>query len=320
MTPPYYRELGIEVELAVLVGAAELEDGLRGGETAIADDVWDAAPSLAGWDVVIAHGPLPVPVSVLRLSIDASQPDAALWERLRPLVGRVAVPSASYGPPGVEAVELPEAIDPLSPRCADLPVALAGSLLRARGVDTARPCCCMLRAFDSWQDPQDVLDGFAMAKTELPQLQLVLAGDEAWGPLREVFDYAQEQEDVVLVNHASDVELNALGQIARAALESSLAPGPHVPTLETLWKRTPVIAAGRRGAAHPVRDGRDGYLVDSPEQAAERLVELVRDPSLAIELGDSGQDLVREKHLVTGRLADELELVSAARAATLQSP
>jgi trehalose synthase len=165
-----------------------------------------------------------------------------------------------------------------------------------------------------------VLDAFALAKEQVPQLQLVLAGRDGWDPLREVFEYAQEQEDAVLVKNAGDLELNALRQIARVALESSLAPTSTVPTLETLWKRTPVISAGRRGAAHPVRDGRDGYLVDSPERAAERLIELVRDPSLAIELGASGHGLVREKHLVARLLANELELASAARAATLQSP
>ena len=58
MTAPFYRELGIDVELAALVGAREIENGLRGAETAITDDGWAAYREtttglLDGWDVVL---------------------------------------------------------------------------------------------------------------------------------------------------------------------------------------------------------------------------------------------------------------------------
>jgi trehalose synthase len=334
--PALQLDLGIEAGVAVVAGdralrrlVRELEDGLQGAETAISDDAWSAYREVTnglavGWDVVIAHGPGPLGAgaSLVRFPVDASKPDPAAWERLRPLVERCAAPATDYAPPGIDAAHVPEAIDPLAPGCVDLPVPLAGSMLRSLGVDTSRPCCCQLRPFDSWQDPQDVLDAFELAKAELPQLQLVLAGEEAeaWGPLREVFDYAREQDDVLLLMGVGDVELNALRQISRVALESALAATSALTTLETLWKRTPVISAGRRGSAHPVRDGVDGCLVDTPEAAGERLVELVRDPSLGIELGASGHELVRERFLVTRLLEDELELVTAARAATLQSP
>jgi trehalose synthase len=285
------------------VGAGEIENGLRGAEMAISDEGFagyreTTAELLDGWDVVISHDVPAAGVSVLLLTVDPSGAD----ERVRTLVDAC---------PRVE--EANEAIDPL-----DLPVTLAGELVRSLGVDTGRPCCCQLDAFDSWQDPQDVIDAFELAKEELPELQLVLAGNGGWGPLREVTDYAQE--DVILAADAGEVELSALLQIARVGLESSLAAGSVVPTLQALWKRKPVISAGRRGAAYPVRDGIDGYLVDTPEQAAERLVELVRDPSLAIELGTSGHELVAERHLVTSVLEDELALVTQAWTATFQSP
>jgi glycosyltransferase involved in cell wall biosynthesis len=303
VTAPFYRELGIDVELAALVGAREVENGLRGAETAITDEGWAAyrettAELLDGWDVVISHDMPAAGLSVLSLTVDPSAAD----ERVRALVEACPI-----------VVQATEAIDPV-----DLPVALAGQLVRSLGIDTARPCCCQLHAFDGWQDPQDVIDAFELAKAEVPELQLVLAAGGGWGPLREVSDYAGH--DVVLAAAAAEVELSAVLQIARVALESSLAPGSMVPTLEALWKRTPVISAGHRGAAYPVRDGRDGYLVDTPEQAAEKLVELVRDPSLAIEMGASGHELVRERHLVTRLLEQELALLSKARTATFQSP
>ena len=292
----------------------------------------------------MAHGPGPLAAAtggpapaLLRLELDASRPEPAAWARLAPLVeacAALSLPSAGYAPPGLggRVVEVAEAIDPLAPGAIEQPAALAGSMLRSFGVDTTRPCCCQLRPFDTWQDPHDVLDAFALAKAELPALQLVLAGDpargdlEAWRLLREVSDYAGERTDVLLLTGPGglgSVELGALRRIARVALESTLAPASAITTIETLWAGTPVISSGARGAAHPVRDGSEGYLVDTPESAAARLVELVADPGLAIELGAAGRELVRERFLITRLLEDELGLLARAGGgdpATLQSP
>ncbi len=355
-----HRDLGLEGELWALAGerplwqlVRELEDGLQGAETAISDEAWNGylegarsavAGRLGDWDIVVAHGPGPLAAvtggpaqAVLRLELDASRPEPGVWARLAPLVGACAVlslPSAGYAPPGLggRVVEVAEAIDPLAPGAIEQPAALAGSMLRSFGVDTTRPCCCQLRPFDTWQDPHDVLDAFALAKAELPPLQLVLAGDparadlEAWRLLREVSDYAGERADVLLLTGPGglgSVELGALRRIARVALESTLAPASATTTIETLWAGTPVISSGARGAAYPVRDGSEGYLVDTPESAAARLVELVGDPGLAIELGGAGRELVRERFLVTRLLEDELGLLARAGGgdpATLQSP
>jgi trehalose synthase len=345
-----HRDLGLEAELWALAGdrplwqlVRQLEDGLQGGETAISDDAWagylestreTAAGRLDDWDVVVAHGPGPLAVAVdgpamavLRLELDASAAEAGAWARLAPLVEECAalfVSSAAYFRPGFgdRVVEAPEAIDPLAPGAVDLPVTLAGSMLRSFGVDTSRPCCCQLRPFDTWQDPHDVLDAFALAKAELPELQLVLAGDpargdlEGWQLLREMSEYASERPDVILLTGPGglgSVELGALRRVSRVALESTMAPSSALTTLETLWAGTPVISEGRRGAAHPVRDGREGYLTDSPESMAARLVELVGDPGLAIELGGAGRELVQERFLITRLLEDELVLLGRER-------
>jgi len=47
-----------------------------------------------------------------------------------------------------------------------------------------------------------------------------------------------------------------------------------------------------------VRDGVDGFLSDDTETAAARLVELVRDPGLAVEMGRAGPELTRRSSTV----------------------
>jgi trehalose synthase len=308
-----YEDLGLSADFQMLAGdrplwriVNQLEDGLMGGETAISDDAWaefvDDSPAPEGYDVVIAHGPGPLAAAgkagaayIWRCELDFSTPDPSAWERLKPLVD------------GSDAVaELPEAVDPLSPASVDLPVQLAGSMLRSLGVDLSRPCCFQARPFDTWQDPHDVLDTFAVAREQAPALQLVLAGDpadndvEAWRLLREVSDYAETQQDLLLLRGVGDVELNALRALARAGVESSLAPGSELSSLETLWKGTPVVSASEAG---------------SPEAAAERLVELVRDPGLAIELGGAGHERVRAAHLITRLAESELLLLASFQSA-----
>ena len=52
-----------------------------------------------------------------------------------------------------------------------------------------------------------------------------------------------------------------------------------------MWRGTPVVGRPQGGTPLQVRDGVDGYLADGAEQVAARVVELVADPGLAIEMG-----------------------------------
>jgi trehalose synthase len=293
-----YGDLGVHAEYNVLVGAdltRQLEDGLLGGETAISESAWtqfvEDSPTPTGYDVVVAHGPGPLASAskagapcLLRCELDCSNAEAATWGRLQPLARAIAVPKADYAPPGIQVHELPEAIDPLAPGSIELPVKLAGSLLRARGIDLTRPLC--FHEFDAWQDSHAVVDA-----STLPGLQLVLVGDE-WDLLRELSEYAQTADGARVLRHVGDVEMNALRALSRAGVESPLAGGSELARLETWWKGTPVVEAD-----------------------PSRIDELVGDPGLAIELGAEGRQRVREQHLITHLAENELRLL-----ASFQSP
>jgi len=90
-------------------------------------------------------------------------------------------------------------------------------------------------------------------------------------------------------------------------IERSLRESFELAPFEALWKRTPVVG----GPAFAIRDGVDGFFAASEDEAAERIVELVRDPGLAIEMGRAGRDRVREQFLVTAALERELRAVAA---------
>ncbi|MFL5827033.1 MAG: hypothetical protein ACJ76V_10975 [Thermoleophilaceae bacterium] len=352
------RGAGLDADWRLLGGdrewfelARQLEDGLRGGETALEPAALErfrgavmesVRPLFDQSDVAFLHG-----AGALAAAPGAGlplvwAPDAAAasvseqaWDVLSPAAARCRAwfltggATAPHPDEGVELRSAAAALDPLSPAALDLPVATAGALVRALGVDLARPFVCELWPFDPWADPFASLDGFEAARTEIGELQLVLAGapqrgDQAgFALMREVEQMAADTPGVVVAGPLGAAEAGALVQLARVAIDSALRPGGPGPALAAMWKRTPVLALGDARAGHPVRDGRDGFLPDGPESAALRLVELVGDPGLAAELGDSAHELVRGAHLLPRLAAEELELIAvltAGDAASLQRP
>jgi trehalose synthase len=353
---PLLRGAGIEPEWRVAFGdrpfreiARALHDGAQGAEAGLVDGGWDryaqaleaAAAEVEGeWDAVVLHDPEPLPAVAgfeagplaWRCHVDASDPDEDAWARVAPFADRCAArvfPAGSFAPPGATADrEIPPAIDPLGPAAVELPVRLAGRIVRSAGIDLSRPFCAMVARLDPWKDPHAVVDAFELATDEVPQLQLALAGApapddaEGWRVFKEIADYAAPLDDVHLVTGftgAGSVELGAVRQLARVLVHHSLREGFGLAASEALWKGTPVVAGASGGIPLQVRDGQEGYLCETPEETAQRLVELVRDPGLAIELGENGRRRVRERFLVTRLVADELGFMAELTGASVQA-
>jgi trehalose synthase len=323
------------------VGAA-LEHGMRGGESAIASDEWEAwseaceriGRGLNGTaDLVVLHDPgtlglapgLDVPVT-WRCHLDASSAEGEALDRVTGLLEHTRltlVPHESFAPDPLRDDRLraaPPGIDPLDSRNLDLEPRLPGRVVRPLGVDLERPFVLQVVQLDRWDDPHGAIEAFALAKAEEPELQLVLAGlldagaADDWRAAKEVSDYAAGQEDLLLLTSyegLGSLEVGALQRLARAGLELSLREGFDLAPCETLWKRTPVVGRADGGLRLTVRDGVDGFLAADPEQLAARLVELVRDPGLAVEMGRAGRERVRERFLVTAALERELRALAA---------
>jgi trehalose synthase len=347
---PLAADAGLDVEWRVLYGGApfgdvarDLYDGLQGAETAIAPSTWSeylegvaaAVGSLRDdCDVLVLHDPGTLALLaqddgsarvVWRCHVDASAPEAATWERLAPLLEGCdwgVFACDGFWPPnlGGDVRAIAPAIDPLGPKHMDMPLRLAGHVLRSLGIDLTRPLVCNVSRLDRWKDPHGVIDAFAQVKRGADDLQLVIVGAlPGEGPddfriAREVADYAAGMHDVrVMTSYTGigEVEVGALQRVARVSLQRSLREGFGLAAAESLWKRTPVIAQAGGGLASQVEHGTSGYLVDDTVEMAGRLEELVLDPGLAIELGTAGRQRVHERFLMTRLLEDELRLLAS---------
>jgi trehalose synthase len=346
---PLAVDAGLEVEWRVVFGGSEwqavaraLHDGMQGAETAVDDAAWGgyldacaeaAAVAQDGWDAVVLHDPAPLGLAasigspvLWRCHVDASDPDAPLLDRAVSVAENcagLAFPDLSFAPErlrGEHPLVAPPGIDPLSTRNLEPAPRLAGRVLRPFGVDLDQPLVCQLMRLDRWKDPHATLEAFALAREEVPGLQLVLAAafdssdPDEWRAAKEVHDYAAGCDGFHFLTSyegVGNLELGALQRLARVALHRSIREGFGLAASEALWKGTPVVGNPRGGLPLQVRDAVDGYLVDGVEEMAARVVELVRDPGLAIEMGRAGHERVRERFLVTRALEDELRALTA---------
>ena len=72
-------------------------------------------------------------------------------------------------------------------------------------------------------------------------------------------------------------------------MQKSMREGFGLTVTEALWKGRPTIAGNVGGIPLQIVDGESGFLVSSAEEAAQRALEILRDPELAKRLGQGRQ-------------------------------
>ncbi len=204
---------------------------------------------------------------VWRVHEDASDAEGDALARIAELAGgaaRCSCRTSRSRPPGIETTEAPPGIDPLDsaqPRARGAAAGPRGA--PARAWTSTGPFCLQVLELDRWDDPHAAIDAFRLAQEEEPDLQLVLAAlldradSEGWQAAKEVSDYAQGTDGVLLLTTyegLGSLELGALLLLARVVIERSLREGFELAPFEALWKRTPVV--GGLAARDPRRRGR----------------------------------------------------------------
>lgn len=129
---------------------------------------------------------------------------------------------------------------------------------------------------------------------EVPEARLLLVGD---GALRErVQSWVREMglaESVRLLGFRRDVpNLLALAEVLTL---TSRREGLPRAVMEAMAAGKPVVATDVRGSRDLVRHGENGFLVppDDPGVLARYLVRLLKDSTLAREMGERGREMVK---------------------------
>lgn len=322
-----------------------IHNGLQGANVHLADEDREiylvqnhriAQALEARYDYIVVHDPQPLAVRhargqsgarwIWRCHIDTSAPNPEVLEFIRPFVldyDALVFTMREFLPAGLDDPPLfviPPGIDPLSPKNMTAPGELCRRIVEWAGIDLGRPLLTQVSRFDPWKDPLGVIEVYRMARKEVPGLQLALLGQmalddpEGWRMYRDILGEAGADPDIhVLTNFTGigNMEVNAFQRCSHVVLQKSLREGFGLVVSETLWKGTPVVAGKTGGIPMQMPEGVGGYLVQSTEECAERVVELLRDRRTARRLGARGREHVRQHFLITRLLADELRLLLA---------
>ncbi len=77
------------------------------------------------------------------------------------------------------------------------------------------------------------------------------------------------------------------------------------------WKGKPVIGGDAGGIRVQINNGVSGFLVSSPEECAQRLVELLKDETLIARIGKAAKESVRQQFLLPRLALDYLTVAMA---------
>lgn len=288
-------------------------------------------------DCVIIHDPQPLPLIefhkkrqpwIWRCHVDLSNPDNKVWEFLTSFILRydvVILSSEDYKKSDLPVDQriIRPAIDPLSPKNMEISEKDISKYLKKFGVITDKPLITQISRFDKWKDPAGVIDVFKLVKEKV-DCRLVLCGniatDDPEGP--EIYERAKrkakgliEKGDIIFVTDPASsnfIFVNALQRLSSVIIQKSLKEGFGLTVTEALWKGTPVVASNVGGIPFQVIDGKTGFLLQPRDTQgfADRVIEILRNPGLAREMGKRATEHIRENFLVTRLLSDHLDLLT----------
>jgi trehalose synthase len=260
---------------------------------------------------------------VWRCHIDLSTPNPGVIDFLRPMLAGYDLTvfhMAQYVPDGdiPDPVIMPPAIDPLAPKNMALSQEDAAYIVNQFGLDVDRPLILQVSRFDPWKDPLGVIDAYRTVKERFPDVQLALVGSmasddpEGWEYYNRTVDYAGGDPDIYILsnlNNVGGVEVNAFQTQASVVLQKSIREGFGLTVTEALWKGRPTIAGNVGGIPLQVVDGETGWLVNSPEECADRIIRVLADPEDARAMARRGKQHVRHDFLTPRLLRDWLGIL-----------
>ncbi|HEX8949634.1 MAG TPA: glycosyltransferase [Dissulfurispiraceae bacterium] len=278
-------------------------------------------------DFVIIHDPQPLPMIthyrrrgpwIWRCHIDLEKPHRELWKfliqfvekydavilTLREYAKRMRQPQLFFMP----------AIDPFSTKNKELSEEEIDERLRHYRIPTDLPLVVQVSRFDRWKDPLGVIKAFNIVRKEV-DCTLVLLGnvatDDPEGPgiYESLLGYKEER--IIILSHQDSALVNALQRRATVVVQKSLREGFGLTVAEAMWKGAAVVGGNVGGIRYQIHDGENGFLVSSVEEAAERIVKLLRNTKLRKAMGSKAAESVRKNFLMTRLVEQYLDLLNS---------
>jgi len=277
-------------------------------------------------DAIIVHDPQPLPLIthfvdrempwLWQCHVDLSSPYAPVWSYLRQFIEQYNAAIFSLREYGqdlqVDQQFVTPAIDPFSAKNREMSDREIREFLSNYRIPTDRPLVTQISRFDRWKDPMGVIEAFRKAREQV-DCRLVLVGNDASDDPEgaEILETIKSVADEGIIVLAVDdpTLVNALQRSAAVVLQKSTREGFGLTVTEAMWKGAAVIGGDVGGIRHQIKNEWNGFLVNTPDQAAARMVQLLKNPRLREQIGARAKESVRQNFLMSRLLEDWLDLL-----------
>ncbi|MBD3234530.1 MAG: glycosyltransferase [candidate division Zixibacteria bacterium] len=278
-------------------------------------------------DIVIIHDPQPLPMInhyrkrgpwIWRCHIDLTDPNRELWNYLTRFVEKydAVILSLEEYKKDLETPQLffPPAINPFSIKNKDLSEQEIDDRMEHYKIPTDLPIITQISRFDKWKDPEGVIEAYKLIKKEVDCTLVLLGnvatddpeGDKVYKSLLDECD-----DRLLILSHQDTALVNALQRRAAVVIQKSKREGFGLTVTEAMWKGKPVVGGNVGGIKYQIQDGENGFLVNSVEETAERVVQLLRDKDLCSEMGKKAKETVKSNFLLIHLLEHHLDLINS---------
>ncbi len=285
-----------------------------------------------GWnkqDIVIIHDPQPAALIkytkkicpwIWRCHIDLSSPYRKTWNYIKTYIKKydaMVVSMWEYKKGLIKEYIIPPSIDPLTDKNRELSEKEQHQILKKYKIDLDKPIIAQISRFDKWKDPLGVIEAFKIVKKKV-DCKLVLMGnmarDDPEGPYiyEKVLEKTEKEKDVQVViakrKYENDILVNTLQRVSSVIIQKSLREGFALTVSEALWKGTPVVGGNVGGIPLQIKNGKNGFLINSIEDCAKKVIYLLKNKRKAAEMGKFGKEYVRKNFLITRHLLDYIRM------------
>lgn len=284
-------------------------------------------------DILLVHDPQPAAclnfldgrkplVCIWRCHIDTSVPNPLAWNFLLPFLkiyDKAVFTMADFTNSNFpkEKIEIiTPVIDPLCQKNKAMTKTQAKAYLKRFGISPDKPLITQISRFDPWKDPLGVIDAFRLAKKKIANLQLAMvaqmANDDPEGErvYQKVKEYAAGEEGIFLFVNLpqNDKAVNAFQVASDIVLQKSIKEGFGLTVAEAMWKRAVVIGGNVGGIKLQIKDGENGFLVNSSNQAAQKIIFLLKNPKKKKQMAQKAHLWVRQHYLLPHKIFNYLTL------------
>ena len=275
-------------------------------------------------DFIVIHDPQPLFLIhhyrktcpwIWRCHLDLTQPESSIWDYLKETIHcydagiftkkqgvKLKIPTRYFRP----------AIDPFITKNMPLSESEILGRLEYYNIPTDLPIVTQISRFDRWKDPLGVIQAFKKARRKV-DCTLVLLGDMATDDPegQEVYEslLSEQDERIIILARQDTALVNALQSKAHVVLQKSIREGFGMTVTEAMWKGAVVIGGNVGGIPLQIQDGENGFLVNSVDEAAARIVQVLKDGHLRSRMGNAARESVRKNFLMTRLLEDWLDLM-----------